>query len=280
MSTRVEEMTSAGAVAPIEAPPVPATTDLGTHGPGGVKRGTSWPVRQFKKIRNTLNDFLVPYSKVGNLPLSPSHLFPWIAELQKYVPAIRAEAAAIMRHREAIPPFRDFAPGHERIVEANDWRSFFFWGYGYPVPENLARCPDTARAVAKIPGLISAIYSIVPPGAHIKRHRGVNKSIMTMHMGLMVPRDAENCWIEAGDMRSVWQEGEAFVLDDTWPHEVWNNTDETRVILLVQFRRPMRQPGRALGNAIIWAVRHSSFVQRARKNLAYWEEAFARAERE
>jgi beta-hydroxylase len=253
--------------------------DLRTIGPGGVRRGTSPFVRLLRKLRPFLNRLLVPYSKVGNLSLSPPHLFPWTAELQRQVPVIRAEADAIMRHREAIPPFRDFAPGHERIVGADDWRSFFFWGYGYPVPENLARCPDTARALQEVPGLISAIYSIVPPGAHIKRHKGVNKAIMTLHLGLRVPRDAERCRIEAGDMQDYWREGEAFVLDDTYPHEVWNETDETRIILLVQFRRPMRQPGRALGSVIVWVVRHSSFVQRARRNLEYWEEAFAAAER-
>lgn len=247
-------------------------------GPGGIKRGASPFIRFLKKLRPFLNRILVPYSKVGNAPLSAPTLFPWVADLLEQVPAIRTEADAIMRHREAIPPFRDFAPGHERIVGADDWRSFFFWGYGYPVPENLARCPDTARAVAKIPGLVSAIYSIVPPGAHIKRHKGVNKAIMTLHVGLKVPKDAERCWIEAGDMQDHWREGEAFVLDDTYPHEVWNRTDETRVILLVQFRRPMRQPGRTLAWFIVWVVRRSSFVQRARRNLGYWEEAFAAAE--
>ena len=248
-------------------------------GPGGIKRGTSPFVRFLKRLRPFLNRVLVPYSKVGNVPLSRAELFPWITPLIEQVPAIRAEADAVMRHSEAIPPFRDFAPGHERIVGADDWRSFFFWGYGYPVPENLARCPNTARAVAAIPGLISAIYSIIPPGAHIKRHKGVNKAIMTMHLGLKVPNDATRCWIEAGDMCDHWREGEAFVLDDTYPHEVWNKTDETRVILLVQFRRPMRQPGRMLAAMIVWTVRHSSFVQRARRNLGYWEAAFAAAER-
>lgn len=102
---------------------------------------------------------------------------------------------------------------------------------------------------------------------------------MTLHLGLRVPKDAERCWIEAGDMRDHWRDGEALVLDDTFPHAVWNETDETRVILLVQFRRPMRAPGRWLANVVVWVVRHSSFVQRARRNLHYWEAAFAAAER-
>jgi hypothetical protein len=41
----------------------------------------------------------------------------------------------------------------------------------------------------------------------------------------------------------------------------------------------VRCAGRALGSVIVWVVRYSSFVQRARRNLDYWEEAFAEAER-
>jgi ornithine lipid ester-linked acyl 2-hydroxylase len=86
--------------------------------------------------------------------------------------------------------------------------------------------------------------------------------------------------MEVGDQTVVWREGDAAVFDDTYPHEVWNETNQTRVVLLIQFRRPMRQPGRFVANALISFVRHSSFVQRARRNLAYWEQAFARAEGE
>ncbi len=60
------------------------------------------------------------------------------------------------------------------------------------------------------------------------------------------------------------------VFDDTYPHEVWNNTDQTRVVLLVQFRRPLRWPGRLVGDFFIEAIRRSPFVQEARSNLAAW----------
>jgi len=57
------------------------------------------------------------------------------------------------------------------------------------------------------------------------------------------------------------------VFDDTFPHEVWNETDDLRVVLLIQFRRPVRLPGRLLGAAFLAGVRHSPFVQEARRNL-------------
>ena len=247
-------------------------------GPGGIKRGTTPVIRFAKRLRPWLNAIVVRYSLVGNERITPNRHFSWLDEIIGAVPEIRRELDQILRQEEAIPPFRDFAPGHERIVEARDWRSFFFWGYGYPVPPNLARCPRTAAAVARVPGLVSAIYSVVAPGAHIRRHSGVNKSIMTAHIGLRVPANAERCRMEVDGDMVVWREGQAVVIDDTYPHEVWNDTDETRVVLLIQFRRPLRRPGNLLASLIIGLVRHSSFVQRARRNLDYWETAFAQAE--
>lgn len=256
------------------------SAELGATGPGGVKRGKSAFIQFAKKARPFFNRLMEPHSLVGNQPITDPNAFPWFKELEEAFPAIQAEADRILLLRKTIPPFRDFAPGHEKIApNEDDWRSFFFWGYGYPIEGNIARCPETAAAVAKIPGLVSALYSVVSPGAHIRRHRGVTKAIMTLHLCLRAPTEAEKCRMDAGGIIEVFREGRAFVLDDTFPHEVWNDSDETRVNLLVQFRRPMRQPGMALASLVVWFVRHSSFVQRARKNLDYWEEAFAAAER-
>ena len=244
-----------------------------------LERGQSGFIRWIKKRRHGLNKYLSKYSLVGDTPTYDPSLFPWIEPILAAVPAIRAEALPILQHEAAIPPFRDFAPGHERIAGPNDWRSFFFYGYGYPVPENLQRCPVVAEALKDVPGLVSAIYSVVGPGAHIRRHRGVSKAIMTAHIGLIVPKDSAACRMEVGGETVVWEPGRAAVFDDTYPHEVWNGTAETRVVLLIQFRRPMRQPGRLIADALVSFVRHSSFVQRARRNLDYWEAAFAKAER-
>ena len=251
-----------------------------TGPPPTLERGQSAFIRWIKGRRHGLNAYLARYSLVGNTPTYDTSLFPWLQPILTQIPAIREEALPILAHNEAIPPFRDFAPGHERIApSANDWRSFFFYGYGYPVPENLARCPIVADAVKDVPGLVSAIYSVVGPGAHIRRHRGVSKAIMTAHIGLIVPDKAENCRMDVDGETVVWRVGQAAVFDDTHPHEVWNETDQHRVLLLIQFRRPMRQPGRFVADLLVTLVRRSSFVQRARRNLAYWEDAFARSER-
>ena len=87
---------------------------------------------------------------------------------------------------------------------------------------------------------------VLDPGAgyHIPAHRGVSKGIVRAHLGLIIPKDAEKCRIRVGDQIKVWHPGEIFVFDDTYEHEVWNETPEERVILLFDFDRPMRFWGR------------------------------------
>jgi len=132
--------------------------------------------------------------------------------------------------------------------------------------------PSSAATVAQIPGLNSAFFSILAPGAHIPVHRGVTKALVTCHLGLIVPRDGD-VRMRVDDRIVRWAEGETLVFDDTYSHEVWNDTNGTRVVLLIQFERPLRQPGRWIADTFLKVVRRSAFVQEARDNIRSWNEA-------
>ena len=86
--------------------------------------------------------------------------------------------------------------------------------------------------------------------------------------------------MQVADETLVWEEGKVLVFDDTDYHEVWNDTDEMRVILLIQFRRPAGWLGRIVGGAFLAAVRRSRFVQDARSSLGNWEKAMQKLERD
>jgi aspartyl/asparaginyl beta-hydroxylase (cupin superfamily) len=134
------------------------------------------------------------------------------------------------------------------------------------------------RALSRVPGLVTALFSILEPGMHVKRHRGVSKGILIAHLGLRVPVDIERCQMEVEDQRVHWQEGSTFVFDDTYPHEVWNDTTERRVILLVQFQRPMKLIGRVITRLLVGGVRRSPYIQDARRNIDYWERCLQASE--
>ena len=232
-----------------------------------------------KKQRHRANDLIAKSSLISNDPVLDPAQFDWAERLSANWETIRDEALAIYRHRDAIPPLREISPDHRRIMKDNSWRSFFLIGYGHRQEENIARAPRTTALVETIPGLNSAFFSILAPGSVIVPHRGVTKAIITAHLGLVVPSEPEKLWMRVADQRIHWREGEWLVFDDTYEHEVRNETDETRIVLLCQIERPLKAPGKWIAAALMNYVRKSAFVQEAKDNLTDWETAYASAER-
>ncbi|WP_271077813.1 aspartyl/asparaginyl beta-hydroxylase domain-containing protein [Aurantiacibacter sp. MUD61] len=231
-----------------------------------------------KKYRFKLNDFAAKFSLIPNDPVLNAEQFDWTREVAEHWEDIRDEALRIYEHRDAVPPLRRISPDHRRIATDDAWRSFFLIGYGHEVPENMARAPRTTQLVRRIPKLNSAFFSILAPGAHIVRHHGVSKSFFTAHLGLIVPQDRANCVMQVDRENVHWREGEWTIFDDTYEHEVWNRTDEPRIILLCQVGRPLRAPGSWLAKAFEWYIRRSPFVSDAKKELGHWENALRDSE--
>ncbi|MEM6908794.1 MAG: aspartyl/asparaginyl beta-hydroxylase domain-containing protein [Pseudomonadota bacterium] len=235
--------------------------------------------RFLKKQRHAVNDAIAKSSKISNDPVLDQKDFEWAGRIQNSWEAIRDEALAVCEHCEAIPPLRDISPDHRRIIRDNRWQSFFLVGYGNRIAQNIARAPRTAELVSQIPGLNSAFFSILAPGSMIVPHRGVTKAFITAHLGLVVPDDQDALWMRIHDQHVHWQEGDWLIFDDTYEHEVRNDTDKTRIVLLCQVERPLRYPGKWLASALMRYVKRSQFVREAHDNLDDWEQAYAKAER-
>ncbi|HEU4959487.1 MAG TPA: aspartyl/asparaginyl beta-hydroxylase domain-containing protein [Sphingomonas sp.] len=284
MTQTVKRDTSRTAAAPVErraetvtAPRhVPDITAVsGAPVPGATLepvRERPFVVRLGKHLRGVFDRLIASSSEIGNDPVLDVRDFPWTAALRENWRSIRDEAVAIALQQGAAPSLAMISPDHRAIAEVDMWRSFFLWGYGYPIEDNLARCPATAALVERIPGLNSAFFSILAPGTHIPDHRGVTKGLVTCHLGLVVPRDGD-VRMRVHDRIVRWAEGETLVFDDTYHHEVWNDTGGTRVVLLVQFARPLRQPGKWFADLFLGFVRRSAFVQEARANVLRWNAA-------
>ena len=60
--------------------------------------------------------------------------------------------------------------------------------------------------------------------------------------------------------------------DDSWEHEVYNQCDEDRVILIVDFRRPMPQPFAAV-NRLVQRIMKTVYGRHVLERLAALEAA-------
>lgn len=224
-----------------------------------------WLYRTVDGLRPEIDRVIMRGSAMPDRPVLDPAQFSWIRALERNWTRVRDEALAI--GPQEIPPLASVSPDHGRIAADRRWKSFFLHGYGYRRDENCELAPATAWLVSKIPGLVSASFSVLEAGCHIPRHRGVTKAMLTCHLPLKVPSRGERCRMVLDGGTLHWSEGRALVFDDTFEHEVWNETDEDRTILLLQVRRPCRGLAAAMQESFLWAVKRSRFVQDIRRNL-------------
>lgn len=233
--------------------------------------------RTGKTFIRSMSDFLGRQSLVPDTPVLDPAAFAFTRILEANWEAVRDEARAILKHRESIPSFDQVSPDQKRISTGGNWRTFFLFGFGKRLDKNCMQAPETSKLLEQIPGIQTAWFSILAPGYHIPAHRGVTKGILTCHLGLIIPEDAEKCRIRVEDETLIWQAGKTLMFCDGYDHEVWNDTDEERTVLLIQFDRPMRLAGRLFSKAFIGLLKLTAFYKEPKKNMASFEDRFEAA---
>jgi ornithine lipid ester-linked acyl 2-hydroxylase len=213
-------------------------------------------------------------SLVGDATFFPLERFPWVAHIEENWTTIREEAERLLEDREQLANFQDISKDQIEITDDDRWKTFFLYGYGFTAKLGTEMCPRTAALMREIPGMTTAMFSILSPRKHILDHRGPYKGVLRYHLGLIVPREKEACRIRVGDDIRHWEEGKSMIFDDTFNHEVWNDTDETRVVLFVDVLRPLPFPESAINKLIIKAIGLSPFVLDAKRNQEAWERGY------
>ncbi len=257
-----------------------------------VLTGTPRPTENFHHRRHTLNANrsvleslgvgaqtllelgVAGVSRHGDPHIYDTRLFPWAAEIEKEWHLIRKELDAVMTFRDQMPSFQDILKEVGAIQSDNNWKTYFLSGIGMDCAENAKRCPETMRLLGKMPGMTTAFFSILSPGKHIPAHRGAWNGILRFHLGLMVPQPYEKVKIRIGNDYYSWREGEALIFDDTFNHEVWNDTAGYRVVLFVDFARPLWQPFHWLNERFINLGALAPFLREAGEKQKRWQDAF------
>jgi len=168
--------------------------------------------------------------------------FPAARQFADAWPALRDEALRVADDLSRVPRFHELMPEQAEISanDNRDWRLLVLKAYGVPVRENMARCPALASVVSSAPDVLSAALSFLAPGKHIPRHRGPFRGVTRFYLGLSDPthEDGRPAAVLAIDDREYRiGNGEYLLWDDTFPHEVWNRSDQDRIALLLDVRR-------------------------------------------
>jgi aspartate beta-hydroxylase len=200
--------------------------------------------------------------------------YPGLDHVTRAYPAIRQEFDRLMNESNELPQYHEIDPGERAISSgtAKRWNVFMLEIMGHRPTQNRASCPETCRALAQVPNMIQAFFSILDPGKSVPEHEGPYLGYLRYHLGVRVPtQNPPKLIVNKQDY--VWREGEAVLFDDSWPHSVVNRSDELRAVLIVDVRRPLPLAADLVNRLLVDVVGHHTYG----RALARKAEQFASA---
>ena len=216
-------------------------------------------------VKSAVNRFLLRYAGWDQRPVffDIDAICPQLRELERAYPRIRAEADALLAQRVSMPRYHEVNPPSTEISTSTDgnWNVFMLELLGRRPERNRARCPDTCAALARVPGILQAFFSVLEPGKSVPLHDGPYIGYLRYHLGVRVPKD-DPPLIRVADHEYVWKDGEGVMFDDSWPHEVINRSREPRVVLIVDLPRPLPLLPRLVNNFLLWGVAAPSYANK------------------
>jgi aspartate beta-hydroxylase len=163
--------------------------------------------------------------------------FPEYKILEDNWEIIKSEIIDVISETK-IPKFHEIDNGQDFISnnDGKSWNILCLKMYGMWNKTNAKKCPKTAALLKSIKHVTSINFSILAPGKYIPPHKGPYKGIIRYQLPLEVPKKG-SCFLVVDGKYHYWQEGKSVLFDDTYTHEVHNDTNERRIALLLDVKR-------------------------------------------
>ena len=173
--------------------------------------------------------------------------FPWLAQLEAASDDIAAELASVLKTQsEDFEPYVDYKLSMPldqwaALNRSRRWGAYHLLQEGRRVDSHADACPRTMAALAAAPQPVvpgrspAAMFSALEAKTKIPPHTGVANTRLVVHLPLVIP---DGCRFRVGAQTRTYTMGQAWVFDDTIEHEAWNDSHESRVILLFDVWNP------------------------------------------
>ncbi len=197
-----------------------------------------------KTLLNSVNGFLDLFTGGEKRPafFDIDKTYPRLRVFDRNYAVIKKELATILPQKANLPRYHDLDKYQKRISGTvdteKDWKIFYLNGMGIKATENCRQCPETARLIDTIPHVFQAFFSILDGGKSIPEHKGPYRGFLRYHLALKVPEENPPK-IRVKDEYYTWKEGESMLFDDSFEHEVYNQCNDIRVVLIVDVMRPL-----------------------------------------
>jgi len=132
----------------------------------------------------------------------------------------------------------DFHFNNMMVEKPKSWRVRSLRVWGTEIFDIQKEFPITMSLFSEIPDVLSIGFNILEPKARIKPHCGDTNAIYRCHLGLQIPSNESGCVMKVLNQEVNWSNGKLIAFEDAFLHEAWNETDETRIILIFDVLKP------------------------------------------
>jgi beta-hydroxylase len=185
-----------------------------------------------------LNCLFYLTSRVPNQAFIDKKYFPELKKLEDNWQVIREEAEKLLEQPCLQQAHVQDDIGFNSFFKRG-WRRFYLKWYGTPQASALQHCPKTLELLQDMPSIKAAMFTLLPAGSKIKKHRDPFAGSLRYHLGILTP-NSNDCYIDVDGQRHVWFDGEGVVFDETFVHEAYNKTDTDRLIFFCDVERPLK----------------------------------------
>lgn len=172
------------------------------------------------------------YPELSSRPFHDASQFSISGMLEEHFAEIEREVSQLETdtfHAEA-----------ENIRRTGRWEVMILFEAGRMNSENCAKVPRLTELLQSSPDVRTTaglIYlSRVKARTKIAAHRGGSNMRVRLHLGILIPEG--DCKLRVDQEVTGWTAGKCMVFDDFYEHEVWNNTDQDRLVLVVDLWHP------------------------------------------
>jgi ornithine lipid ester-linked acyl 2-hydroxylase len=198
----------------------------------------------------------------------PTEDLSWHELLLGSYPAIRSEWDQFVSSGGRLPLIEDVVMEHQ----GNDgaWRAGLLVSRGKPCLPLASLFPETMGALRRIPGLRSALWSLMDSGVELPEHSGPNAGVLRYHLGVAC---GDASALRIGEVEIAHRDRFGILFDDTVPHAAWNRGAGPRVTLFCEVYRPLPAPQSWVNRAVQALLGLDPRYRRAPRRAAEWHHA-------
>ena len=206
----------------------------------------------------THTNYLAPFNLVMNVfsllpnrPILNQEDIPELELLKSNWEVIRDEALAVSETGQIKKSEKLDDAGFNSFFKFG-WTRFYLKWYGDALPSAIRECPKTVELLKQTPNVQAAMFAKLPSGGLLTPHRDPFAGSLRYHLGLITP-NSDDCFILVDGIKHAWRDGQDVLFDETYIHEAYNKTDQDRIILFCDVKRPMKYD---------WVNRFNDFMSR------------------